>query len=71
VRSLLLLLDEGAAAAAARKSDVGQATALEVVLAADLGTLHGEGDAGKANAGGSAEEQALWESLRQSFCQVI
>ena len=39
--SLLVLLDQTAAAAAARKQQVGDAVALEVVLLAHILTLHG------------------------------
>lgn len=59
VRDLLVLLDEGAAAAAARDGEIGQAVALEVELVADVGALHRRGDAGDTDAAGSAEEEAL------------
>lgn len=41
---LLVLLDEGAAATAAGCEEVGDETALEVVLSADIGTLEEHGD---------------------------
>jgi hypothetical protein len=49
--SLLVLLDEIAEGAAARDGDVGDAAALEVVLAADLGALHRLGDPVETDAG--------------------
>jgi len=58
VLGLLVLLDDGAEAAAAGEGNVGEAAALKVVLVADLGALHDEGDDGKANAGGTDEEKA-------------
>ena len=57
--SLLLLLDEIAATAAASGGDVDQAASLEVVLLADVGTLKGHRDKVKTEAAGSPEHQAL------------
>jgi len=59
VGDLLVLLDEIAEAAAARHGDVGEAASLEVVLLANVGPLHRDGDEGKANGGRGAQEKAL------------
>jgi len=53
----LLLLDDGAETAAARQGNIGKAAALEVVLAADFGTLHNQGNDRKANAGRTGKEE--------------
>jgi len=58
VGSLVFLLNDGAAAAAAREGNVGKAATLEIVLLADLGTLQGQRDDGKTDAAGAAEEEA-------------
>jgi len=58
VFGLLILLDDGAKTAAAREANVGDTAALKVVLAADFGTLHDQGDDGEANAGGTDKEKA-------------
>lgn len=47
---LLLLLDQIAQHAAARGGDVGGAVAAEVVLVAQVGSLHGHGDPVQAKA---------------------
>lgn len=60
VGSLLLLLDEIAKSAAARQRDIGQAAALEVVLLADVGTLHRHGDPPETDTARTAEEKALF-----------
>ncbi len=56
---LLLLLDQIADTAAAGGGDVGDAVALEVVLLADIGALHGHGDPVKTEASRGTEEEAL------------
>lgn len=56
----LLLLDEVTQPAAAGEGDIGQTVALEVVLGADVGALHGHGDPVEAEAAGTAEEEALF-----------
>jgi len=59
VGSLLILLDEGAAATAAGDEDIADAVAFEVVLGANVGALHGEGNEGETDARGADEEKAL------------
>jgi len=58
VGCFLLLLDERAASAAQREGNVAEAAALQVVLVADLGALHRQGDAGETDDGRTAEEKA-------------
>jgi hypothetical protein len=55
----LLLLDEGAAAAAARCQAVRHEVALQVVLVADVGALHEHGDDVQTEAARRPEAQAL------------
>jgi hypothetical protein len=55
----LVLLNEIAECAAASAEDVGDAVSLEVVLAANVGTLHGLGDPVETDAGRGKEEEAL------------
>jgi hypothetical protein len=55
----LVLLDDGAAAAAAGQEDISEAATLKVVLLADLGTLHGEWDDGETDTARAASKQAL------------
>ena len=64
---LLLLLDEGAAAAADGAGEVLEAAALEVVLGAHLGALHGERDAAHADAAGRAEQEALYNKCQSAL----
>ncbi len=59
----LVLLDERAEPAAARKSDVGEAGTLEVVLGADVGALHRHGHPVEPEAARSTEEEALHHAL--------
>lgn len=63
---LLLLLDQGAAGAAARERDIGEAATAEVEAGAHLGALHGGRDPVKTEAGGAAEEEALYSENRVS-----
>jgi hypothetical protein len=58
VGCLLVLLDETAETAAARKSNISETAALEIVLVADIGTLHWHRNPVKPEAGGTAEEEA-------------
>lgn len=60
VGNLLVLLNDGAAAAEPRDDEIADAVTLEVELLTDIGPLHRGGDAGAADAAGSQEEQALW-----------
>jgi hypothetical protein len=64
VLRLLLLLDQVAESAAAGGSNVGDAGTLEVVLVADIHTLHGLWDPVKTEAHGGKEEQALFSDVR-------
>lgn len=57
--NLLVLLDEIADAAAAGSCDVDEAAALQVVLGANLGALHGHGNPVQTEAAAAAEEEAL------------
>lgn len=57
--SLLILLDDGTASAAAGKGEIGQACALEVVLLADIGTLHEHGNPVETEAAGGGEQETL------------
>jgi hypothetical protein len=61
--SFLVLLAEGAETAAAGDGEIRQAGALEVVLLADFGALHPEGDDAAAEATGGGNEEALNRSL--------
>lgn len=61
VSSLLVLLDETAATAAERRRQVTETAALEVVLFAEVGSLHGNGDPVQTAAHGTTEEEALEE----------
>lgn len=65
IRHLLVLLDDIAARAAARLEDIRAAVALEVVLVADIGALHGGGDGRQAQHAGAAEEKALSMHIHQ------
>lgn len=56
---LLVGLGELAAAAAAGGGHVEEAVALEVVLGAHVGALHGHRDPVEGDAGRGAEEEAL------------
>jgi hypothetical protein len=69
VIALLLLLGQVAENAAPGLGQVGDAISLEVVLAADIGTLHGLWDAVETNASGSKEEKAL-ELLDENVVRV-
>lgn len=55
---LLVLLDQIAAAAAACGGEIDEAGTLEVVPLADLGALHGDGDAGQTDAADCPEHEA-------------
>jgi hypothetical protein len=59
VLRFLLLLNQVAESAAAGSGDIGDAGTLEVVLAADICTLHGFWDPVKTKAHGGKEEKAL------------
>ncbi len=56
---LLVLLDQGAEPTAAGESDISDAVALEVVLGADIGTLHRHGKPVQSEAATRAEEKTL------------
>lgn len=56
---LFVLLDQAAAVAAARGEEIREAVALEVVLLANVHSLHGHGDPVQTEAAGTAEEEAL------------
>lgn len=56
---LLLMLHDGAARAAERLAEVAAARALEVVLFADVASLHGGGNAPDAEARRGAVEHTL------------
>jgi len=59
VGNLLILLHESAAAAEPGDEEIADAVTLEVELLTDVGPLHRGGNAGAADAAGTAEEQAL------------
>ena len=63
VLDLLVLLHEGAAAAAARDGEVTEAAALEVEAVTDLLALHGHHAEGEGDAGGADEEEALYSCV--------
>lgn len=65
IRHLLILLYNIAAPAATRLEDIRAAVALEVVLVADIGALHRDGDGRQTQHAGAAEEKAL--SIRTSI----
>lgn len=59
VLDLLVLLHDGAAAAAARDGEVAKAVTLKVEAVADLLALHGHHAEGEGHAGGTDEKEAL------------
>jgi hypothetical protein len=59
VSSFFVELDKGAETAAAGECEIGQARTLEVILLADVGTLHPERDEGETDAGRGDDEKAL------------
>lgn len=59
LRHLLILLDDIAARAAARLEHIRATIPIEVILVADIRTLHSRGDGRQAQHAGAAEEKAL------------